>query len=165
VTVKFIIQNNNRGERLRLLPSKRGAKKMIIKDVRPIKKQCKDCGKFKLHEEFATASWKTLKSGERKHYRRKSCHKCYYVSNNKPKRNKIVTWYKEVKMSLSCESCGYDRVPQAIEFHHVKPSTKVGNVSDMVYDMNSIKTILKEIKKCVALCVLCHAEETHQQGA
>ena len=40
---------------------------------------------------------------------------------------------------------------------------KVANVSDMVYDMTSIKTILKEIRKCVALCVLCHAEETHKQ--
>jgi hypothetical protein len=29
--------------------------------------------------------------------------------------------------------------------------------------MLSIKTILKEIRKCVALCVLCHAEETHKQ--
>ena len=55
-------------------------------------------------------------------------------------------------------------IPQAIEFHHVDPSTKVANVSDMAYDMFSIKTILKEIAKCVALCVLCHAEETHRDS-
>ena len=137
---------------------------MLIQEVRPIKKKCKTCGKHKLHEEFATASWRTLKNGERKHYRRPHCHKCWYFITTKPKRNAIVHWYKEIKLSLSCECCGYDRIPQAIEFHHVDPSTKVANVSDMAYDMFSIKTILKEIRKCVALCVLCHAEETHNDS-
>ena len=137
---------------------------MLIQEVRPIKKKCKTCGKHKLHEEFATASWRTLKNGERKHYRRPHCHKCWYFKPTKPKRDAIVHWYKEIKLSLSCECCGYDRIPQAIEFHHVDPSTKLANVSDMAYDMFSIKTILKEIRKCVALCVLCHAEETHNDS-
>jgi len=137
---------------------------MLIREVRPIKKKCKTCGKHKLHEEFATASWRTLKNGERKHYRRPHCHKCWYFKTTKPKRDAIVHWYKEIKLSLSCECCGYDRIPQAIEFHHVDPSTKLANVSDMAYDMFSIKTILKEIRKCVALCVLCHAEETHNDS-
>ena len=137
---------------------------MLVQEVTPIKKECKTCGKHKLHEEFATASWRTLKNGERKHYRRPHCHKCWYFKTTKPKRDVIVNWYKEIKLSLSCECCGYDRIPQAIEFHHVDPSTKVANVSDMAYDMFSIKTILKEISKCVALCVLCHAEETHRDS-
>jgi len=137
---------------------------MLVQEVTPIKKKCKTCGKHKLHEEFATASWRTLKNGERKHYRRPHCHKCWYFKTTKPKRDVIVNWYKEIKLSLSCECCGYDRIPQAIEFHHVDPSTKVANVSDMAYDMFSIKTILKEIAKCVALCVLCHAEETHRDS-
>ncbi len=137
---------------------------MLIQEVRPIKKKCKTCGKHKLHEEFATASWRILKNGERKHYRRPHCHKCWYFKTTKPKRDAIVHWYKEIKLSLSCECCGYDRIPQAIEFHHVDPSTKVANVSDMVYNDYSIKTILKEIRKCVALCVLCHAEETHHDS-
>tara|TARA_R110002020_G_scaffold475267_1_gene709328 strand:- start:65 stop:484 length:420 start_codon:yes stop_codon:yes gene_type:complete len=137
---------------------------MLIQEVTPIKKECKTCGKNKLHEEFATASWRTLKNGERKHYRRPYCHKCWYFKTTKPKRDVIVNWYKEIKLSLSCECCGYDRIPQAIEFHHVDPLTKIANVSDMAYDMFSIKTILKEIAKCVALCVLCHAEETHRDS-
>ena len=137
---------------------------MLIQEVTPIKKECKTCGKHKLHEEFATASWRTLKNGERKHYRRPYCHKCWYFKTTKPKRDVIVNWYKEIKLSLSCECCGYDRIPQAIEFHHVDPLTKIANVSDMAYDMFSIKTILKEIAKCVALCVLCHAEETHRDS-
>jgi len=133
---------------------------MLIQEVTPIKKECKTCGKHKLHEEFATASWRTLKNGERKHYRRPHCHKCWYFKTTKPKRDVIVNWYKEIKLSLSCECCGYDRIPQAIEFHHVDPSTKVANVSDMVFSLYSKKRILEEIAKCEVLCLICHAKET-----
>ena len=137
---------------------------MILNDIAPIKKECSTCGKYKLHEEFATASWRTLKSGERKHYRRKVCHKCWYYKTTKPKREAIVKWYKEIKLSLSCDCCGYNRIPQAIEFHHVDSSTKIANVSDMVYHLGySVKKILQEIAKCNPLCVLCHAEETHKE--
>ena len=135
---------------------------MIAQDIKEIKRKCKECGKLKLHEDFATASWKTLKSGERKHYRRPYCHHCYYLRVNKIKRDARVVWYKEIKLGISCDCCGYDRIPQALEFHHIDPSTKVANISDMVYDMISETAILKEIAKCVALCVLCHAEETHK---
>jgi len=137
---------------------------MLVQEVRPIKKKCKTCGKYKLHEEMETASWRTLKNGERKHYRRRVCKKCWYWKNARPKRDAKIHWYKEIKLGLCCENCGYDRIPQAIEFHHLDPSTKVDNVSNMVYNDYSIKTILKEIAKCTPLCVLCHAEETHHDS-
>lgn len=137
---------------------------MLVQEVRPIKKKCKICDKYKLHEEMETASWRTLKNGVRKHYRRRVCKKCWYWKNARPKRDAKIHWYKEIKLGLCCENCGYDRVPQALEFHHIDPSIKVDNVSNMVYNDYSIKTILKEIAKCVALCVLCHAEETHSDS-
>ena len=131
--------------------------KMLVKNIEPIKKACKECGKEKLHEEFATASWKTLSDGTRKHYRRNYCSKCYYQTVNKKRRIKLRKWYLDIKEKQKCFGCGYDRYPRALEFHHNK-NNKSHNVSDMVNEMFAKTTILKEMDKCIVLCVRCHAE-------
>ena len=131
---------------------------MLIKDIEAIKKECKDCGKMKLHEEFATASWRTLSDGTRKHYRRKSCCKCYYKTINKKRREKLRHWYLNIKEKQKCCECGYNRYPRALEYHHVEKN-KSHNVSDMINAMFSKKAILKEMNKCIVLCVRCHAEQ------
>jgi len=139
---------------------------IMFKDIKETKRQCKECGKSKLHNEFATASWKTLSDGTRKHYRRRYCQKCYYVRVNKRRYSEIKKWYYSYKSKISCTDCGYDRFPRALEFHHTNDNKKA-NVSDMIGDLYSIKTILKEIKKCIVLCVRCHAERhdtTNYQG-
>tara|TARA_Y100001951_G_C11049169_1_gene134606 strand:- start:65 stop:481 length:417 start_codon:yes stop_codon:yes gene_type:complete len=128
------------------------------KDVKAIKKECKECGKMKLHDQFATASWKTLADGTRKHYRRRYCHKCYYKRVNKKKYLELKKWYNNYKQKQQCKDCGYDRYPRALEFHHTK-NNKLHNVSDMIADLFSKTTIMKEIKKCIVLCVRCHAEK------
>lgn len=135
---------------------------MLFINIVENKKKCKGCGKYKLYEKFASASWKTLADGTRKHYRRKYCQKCYYIRVNKIKYGKLKKWYNEYKQNIKCSICGYDRFPRALEFHHTH-NNKKANVSDMVGDLYSQKTILKEIKKCIVLCVLCHAEmhDTH----
>tara|TARA_B100001094_G_scaffold208977_1_gene202892 strand:+ start:9818 stop:10216 length:399 start_codon:yes stop_codon:yes gene_type:complete len=130
---------------------------MLIKDIKPIKKECKDCGKMKLHEQFATASWRTLSDGTRKHYRRKSCSKCYYKSLNAKRRAELREWYLSIKNKQKCVDCGYDRYPRALEYHHTEDN-KSHNVSDMIGDMFSKAAILKEMSKCIVLCVRCHAE-------
>lgn len=130
---------------------------MLVKNIEPIKKTCKECGKEKLHEQFATASWKTLSDGTRKHYRRNYCHKCYYIRVNKKKYAELKKWYYEYKQTVKCYDCGYDRYPRALEFHHTHENKKA-NVSDMIGDLHSKETIMKEINKCIVLCVRCHAE-------
>jgi len=135
---------------------------LTFKDIQVKKKTCKECGKHRLHEEFATASWKTLADGTRKHYRRRYCQKCYYIRINKRKYGELKKWYYKYKQTLECEHCGYNRKPRALEFHHTH-NNKKANVSDMIGNKNSIETIMKEIKKCVVLCVLCHAEQ-HDSG-
>ena len=131
---------------------------MIVSEITKINKTCKECGKERLHEEFATASWKTLSDGTRKHYRRRYCQKCYYVRINKRKYGELKKWYNEYKQTIECFECGYDRYPRALEFHHTHDNKK-SNVSDMIGNLNTKRTIMAEINKCVVLCVRCHAEK------
>lgn len=56
-----------------------------------------------------------------------------------------------------CSNCGNTNISQ-LQFDHVEPKKKE-------FDLNKIKdsnenTILKELKKCILLCVKCHFEKT-----
>ena len=48
-----------------------------------------------------------------------------------------------------------------IQFDHRPDTVKVGAVSDMVNQENSLKKIVAEIHKCDAVCSNCHAERTY----
>ena len=59
---------------------------------------------------------------------------------------------------MKCVKCGENH-PACLEFHHNDPNKKEYNVSKIVNSTYSIKTILKEIKKCTVLCSNCHRKE------
>lgn len=82
-----------------------------------------------------------------------------YTSERKAKLWQRIGVYKQ---ELGCQSCGYDKCAQALDFHHVDPNTKRANVSDLVSRGCGWKTIVEEISKCVVLCKNCHAEEESQ---
>lgn len=54
-----------------------------------------------------------------------------------------------------CSRCGYNRCLQALQFHHLDPSTKEFNISKTT----NWEKIAVELKKCVLICANCHAEE------
>ncbi|MBF0618729.1 MAG: hypothetical protein HQL19_01020 [Candidatus Omnitrophica bacterium] len=56
-----------------------------------------------------------------------------------------------------CESCGYDRCMDALEFHHVDPAQKDFNVSSRGYS-RSWERVKVELGKCMILCANCHRE-------
>lgn len=56
----------------------------------------------------------------------------------------------------SCWICGYDRVPSALEFHHLDPTTKEIGISTHL--TRSLESLIDEIKKCALLCANCHRE-------
>jgi DNA-directed RNA polymerase subunit M/transcription elongation factor TFIIS len=68
--------------------------------------------------------------------------------------------YKE---KLSCSVCGYSKKTnknfssRALEFHHTK-NNKSFSVSNGIAQGKGIKTIKKEIDKCIVVCSRCHAE-------
>lgn len=56
-----------------------------------------------------------------------------------------------------CVACGYDRQPQALQFHHLDRATKEFAVSRRGITL-SLDALRAEARKCVLLCANCHAE-------
>lgn len=56
-----------------------------------------------------------------------------------------------------CMLCGYKRCPDALEFHHNNPNSKVFGLSVKGLT-RSWERIKKEIDKCVLVCANCHRE-------
>jgi hypothetical protein len=55
-----------------------------------------------------------------------------------------------------CQRCGYQSDPRALVFHHIDPSTKSFTIAQRL--SASLKTLRKEVQKCVLLCPNCHTE-------
>ena len=82
------------------------------------------------------------------------------------KRKKIVAIINEEKIKLGCAHCHnhFENNPEALDFHHPDPSTKVKNVS--YYWRSSwkqLEKIIKEWEKCIVLCANCHRIETYKK--
>ena len=56
-----------------------------------------------------------------------------------------------------CAACGYDKMPAALHFHHLDPSTKEFGLSSRGLT-RSLDRAREEANKCVLLCGNCHAE-------
>lgn len=57
-----------------------------------------------------------------------------------------------------CVRCGYCKVIQALQFHHVDPSTKLFELG--MRNLSKRWEVLEaEARKCELLCANCHAEE------
>ena len=55
-----------------------------------------------------------------------------------------------------CAACGYDRLPAALHFHHLDPSTKEFGLSARGLS-RGLDRARDEARKCVLLCGNCHA--------
>lgn len=76
----------------------------------------------------------------------------------------VKNWRTQTKSMLveslggKCCNCGYDKCNGALDFHHIDPSIKEYNISDMLRRLMKTALIVTEAKKCVLLCRNCHAE-------
>ena len=95
-------------------------------------------------------------------YFRTECKKCILVIKKQRRRNNRI-WLKKYKENLSCSVCSYSKKTnksfssRALEFHHTK-NNKSFSVSNGIAQGKGIKTIKKEIDKCIVVCSRCHAE-------
>ena len=84
------------------------------------------------------------------------------IRRHKTVRAWITNRIDRVKRFKGCIKCGF-KIPAALQFHHVDPSTKEHNVSNMrrssYIQWGRIK---KEMRKCIILCANCHAIETKE---
>ena len=74
----------------------------------------------------------------------------YQVNNRRKRKLNLI----EVAGGQCC-LCGYHKLPDALEFHHLDPDTKDYTISNTSY---ALETDLKEIKKCILVCANCHRE-------
>jgi predicted HNH restriction endonuclease len=60
-----------------------------------------------------------------------------------------------------CEKCSYDKCDAAMEFHHVDPSKKDFNISQ-VKSTTFSSDVKVELDKCWLVCANCHREIHHE---
>lgn len=80
-------------------------------------------------------------------------------------RKKLITdLANQQKIEIKCSKCGYDKCPQALEWHHPNDD-KNFNPADLIRDGSIKKYELyqKEIEKCILLCSNCHREEHYMK--
>jgi len=88
--------------------------------------------------------------------RRYSDRRQYLIQAVKKRRKKIRQMSIDYKGG-HCEICGYNRCPEALEFHHLDLSEKEFGISDKGYT-RSWERIKAELDKCLLLCANCHRE-------
>jgi hypothetical protein len=110
-------------------------------------KQCSKCKETKLLKEFY------MKTDGRPHCYCKICMNSKRVEYMKKNKSAAIA-YKGGK----CQCCGYDKLQDALEFHHKNPDEKDFSIS--THRGANIEKIKPEIDKCVLLCANCH-RETH----
>ena len=75
-----------------------------------------------------------------------------YVTNSIKRRR---TNLKKVFHSKCC-LCGFNAIPEALEFHHVNPAEKSFGISSSNAATKSLNSQLEEMKKCILVCANCH---------
>jgi hypothetical protein len=79
------------------------------------------------------------------------CNSCMSRSRHVQRKLKCIRF-----MGGRCMGCGYDKCPAAMAFHHIDPTTKSFHIGGS--ECRSWIEVVRELKKCVLLCVRCHIE-------
>ena len=93
-----------------------------------------------------------------------NCHQEHHFNerNSDDDRQKSKRVYLKYKNN-SCEECGYNKCQASLTFHHIDPSIKdiqFSNLNkriDNIYDLE--ENIKSELDKCILLCYNCHREK------
>ena len=101
---------------------------------------------YKENPEYAIKAKKRYKKG-------------YYGTSNYPAReHPIEKIINDIKLLSGCVFCGYKKHQSGLCFHHKDPTKKEFTISQFKRKKPET-SILKEIDKCLILCLNCHAEE------
>ena len=82
------------------------------------------------------------------------CIKCWNKLSTKRQKD-TKKWCLEYKGN-KCKKCGYNKYPEALDFHHRERADKKFSISQM--KSCSIEKLKKELDKCDLLCCRCHRE-------
>ena len=56
-----------------------------------------------------------------------------------------------------CAICGYDKIPDSLEFHHINPDEKSYGIAKNG-TCHDLEADLQEVQKCILVCANCHRE-------
>ena len=76
-------------------------------------------------------------------------------------RRKKREYLKTYKINKGCSVCGYNEIPEALEFDHVDRTQKRIKMSRA--HQYSWRYIMEEMEKCVVLCANCHRKKTMEE--
>ena len=110
-------------------------------------KICSACDKELLITNFYSNGYQP--NGKKKY--KPKCKECESLTHNKE--------FKELLVALkgtSCKICNYSKCYQALEFHHLDPTQKEYQISNL--KSHSLDTIKLELDKCILVCANCHRE-------
>jgi len=133
-------------------------------------KTCSTCKDTKPVSEFAINRSKRSGRQSRCMACKKEADKRYYTTHKKRMVQQIAeskarradqnqTWLLEYLTEHPCVDCGGDDI-LVLEFDHVR-GRKKADVVKLVKQGYSLKTIQKEIAKCVVRCANCHRRRTY----
>lgn len=71
-------------------------------------------------------------------------------------------WVNQYKISRGCKICGYNKWPEALDFDHKDPKTKLFWIARNI-DASWAK-LQAEIDKCIILCANCHRHKSRLQA-
>lgn len=77
----------------------------------------------------------------------------HYLATAQKRRNQIQEQVRNWKSKKGCSNCEEAFGP-CLELHHLDPSTKEDNPSNLA--SVSFESFLKEAEKCIVLCANCH---------
>jgi hypothetical protein len=79
-----------------------------------------------------------------------------------PSQQRTRDFVHQDKLNKGCSRCS-ERRTTCLQYHHIDPESKLGNISRMAKDVSLIR-IVEEIKKCIMLCANCHFVEELGDG-
>lgn len=108
---------------------------------------CKSC--FSLYEK---EKWKDQTDNRRNKHRQQQL----------SRRSRNINHIWKYLSGKCCVECGITNLI-VLEFDHIEPNDKCGNISDLARDGYSIKNLQREMEKCQVLCANCHRIKTAKE--
>ncbi len=97
------------------------------------------------------------------HYKdNKECYTRRSIVRTQRVRQEARTFIMQYLTEHPCSKCGESDI-RVLEFDHIVAKEKKGNISQMIANGLSLKTIKEEIEKCDVLCANCHRKKTTRQ--
>ena len=85
-------------------------------------------------------------------------HRLAALARQKRRKRDARLYLQARKRAAKCARCGESDV-RCLDFHHRPGHVKVAGLARLATDGAAIKTLERELEKCVVLCKNCHAKE------